>query len=196
MATKIPIDRKISDCDALPSSPCPDPSVIALVVADWQESRRRLFHRRLGIPDATRVPISIVNETTIDRRSGYVRRLFREIWLLISLTTLVSCIPLDKSSNDVIADGCSVTASIAGQDLVATARYRCIVPLLKAYLAARVDVESGVFEFGRHTQYVECGPSIVEITERYLMPPGVQSASAYASAGFREGAINCDSRDR
>lgn len=113
-----------------------------------------------------------------------------------TLVTMVSCASQSSFSLDSIAiDSCSVTSSIVDQDLVATARYRCDVPLLKAYLSAQIDVESGVFEFGRHTQYIACGSSVVELTERYLVPPGVVAVVAYASAGLREGAIHCDSRD-
>ncbi len=113
----------------------------------------------------------------------------------VTLATMTSCASQSSFSLDIPIDNCSVTSSIVDQDLVATARYRCDVPLLKAYLSAQLDVEGSVFEFGRHTQYIACGSSVVELTERYLVPPGVSAIAAYASAGIREGAIRCDSRD-
>jgi hypothetical protein len=113
----------------------------------------------------------------------------------------VSCVPPSSSSPpsrfDVDDDGkneCFVIASVIGSDLVAEVRYRCDVSLMKVHLSARLDVASGVFEFGQSMRYVECGSSV---TERFLMPPGVlvASPSVYVSAEFREGDVRCDSRE-
>lgn len=119
------------------------------------------------------------------------------IFFALSTVASSSCASQQSSFSldNIAVNSCSVTSSITGQDLVATARYRCDVPLLKAYLSAQLDVESGVFEFGRHTQYIACESSVVELTDRYLVPPGVSMIAAYASAGIREGEVHCDSRD-
>lgn len=108
------------------------------------------------------------------------------------MLALVACVsPQDPNglTAEPAGDHCTITASLSGRELTVTATYQCSVTEVTGSLNAYLRIEDDLFQFGTHIQILSCGSSL---TETYRLPIGVTSEVVFASAGFRQGEVYCE----